>query len=133
MLDQQPVRPLATLTVVADPHQHEAALQPLSFKGKLEVALGESLLGRPVAFRLPVAAVPEHDRAAAILAFGNRAFEVTIVQRVVFHLHGQALVLGIERRSLGHSPGLEDAVEFEAQVIMEPRGVMFLDDKAPAV
>src|SRR5260221_128345 len=108
-------------------------MQPPPFKGKLEVAPGESRLGRPVAFRLPVAPGPEHDRAAAIPAFWERAFEVTIVQRVVFHLHGQTLVLGIERRSLGHSTGLEDAVEFEAQVIMEPRGVMLLDDKAPAV
>ena len=37
---------------------------------------------------------------------------------------------GIERRALGHRPGLEHAVELEAEVVVQPRRVMLLDDEA---
>ncbi len=38
------------------------------------------------AFRLPVAAIPQHHRATAILTLWNRAFEVAIVERVILDL-----------------------------------------------
>ncbi len=133
MLDQQPICALAAVAIIAHPHQHEAAMQPLTFQRKLEITLGERLFGRLVAFRLPVAAIPKHDRTAAILAFRYRTFEVAVVQRMVLDLDSQALVVRIERRSFGHRPGLEDAIEFEPQIIMQPRRVVFLNDEAPAV
>ena len=65
-----------------------------------------------------VAAVPQLDGAAAVLALGDRALEVAIIQRMVFDFHGQALVMRIERRALGHGPGFEYPVEFEAEIIV---------------
>jgi hypothetical protein len=53
-------------------HQDEAALQALALKDEFEVTLLQGFFGRPIPFRFPIAAIPEHDRAAAILAFGDR-------------------------------------------------------------
>ena len=108
-------------------------MQPLALQREFEVALRQRLLGALLSFRLPVAAVPQHDRAAAILAFRDRAFEIAVVERMIFHLDRKALVVRIERRAFGHRPGFEDAVELKPQVVVQPRGVMFLDDEAPAV
>ena len=44
---------------------------------------------------------------------------------MIFHFHGQALVGRIDRRALGDGPGLEDAVQLQAQVIVQmARGVL---------
>ena len=99
---------------------------------ELEIALGQRLLRRLVAFRLPVAAIPQHDRAAAILAFGNGPFEIAIVERMIFHLDGEALVMRVERRAAGHGPGFEDAVEFKPKIVVQSRGVMLLNDETKA-
>src|ERR1051326_730369 len=41
------------------------------------------------AFTHPVGAdVPNHDRAAAVLSGGNGPFESSIIERVIFHMHG---------------------------------------------
>jgi hypothetical protein len=97
-------------------------------QGELQIALLETAFG---IFGFPSAAVPQHDRAAAVLALRNRALEITIVERVVFDLDGQPLVVRIERGPFRHRPGLEDAVEFEPQIVVQPRGVMLLDHEAP--
>ena len=57
-----------------------------------------------VALGQPEAAIPQHDGAAAILALGDRALEVAVVERMVLDLDGEALVVRIERRALGHRP-----------------------------
>jgi len=49
---------------------------------------------------------------------------------VVLDLHREALVGGIERRPLGHGPGLENAVMLEAEVVVQPPGSVLLDDEA---
>ena len=78
---------------------------------------------------LKSAAVPDHHRAGAVVAFGDGALEAAVVQRMVFGLHGQALVGGIERRPLGHGPGYQHAADFEAKVIVQaPRGVLLHDE-----
>ena len=51
--------------------------------------------------------VPELHRAATILALGDGAFEVTIVQRMVLDLDSKTLVMGIKRGTLRHGPGLK--------------------------
>ena len=127
-LDQQPVGALAALAVMAQAHEHPAALQLLADQREFELALAQRLGG--IAVRGPEAAVPQHHRAAAILALGDGAFEVAVVERVVLGLDGKALVLGVEREALGDGPGLEDAIELEAQVIVQARGGVLLDDKA---
>src|SRR5882724_7155530 len=50
---------------------------------------------------------------------------------MVFDLDRQPLVLRIERRPARHCPRFEDAVELEAEIVMQPRCVMLLDHEPP--
>src|SRR3546814_14788538 len=51
---------------------------------------------------------------------------------MVLGAHRETLVGGVGARPLGHRPAFEHAVDFEAEVVMEPRRVMLLDDEAVA-
>src|ERR1700730_1061490 len=106
MFDEQPVRSLssAPIAVIFHPHENPATAQALALQGKFELARFQGLLGRLVASRNPVAAVPELHRAAAVFAFGNRAFEITVIERMIFDLNGEPLVGGIQGGASGHSP-----------------------------
>src|SRR5882757_4190857 len=103
-------------------------MQLLALKGEFEVALLEAALGID---RLPGAAVPELHGAAAILIFRNRAFEIAVVERMILDLDRQPLVVRIERGAARHRPGLEDAVEFEPEIVMQPGRIVLLDHEAP--
>src|SRR5262249_54153032 len=83
-----------------------------------------------VAFGQPVAAVPELHRAAAVLIVGDGAFEVAVVERMILDLDGEPLDRGIDRRALGHGPRLERTIELQAEVVMQARRVVALDDVA---
>src|SRR5664279_2873515 len=83
-----------------------------------------------IAFSNPVATVPQLHRATAILTLGNGTFEIAIVQRMVLDLDRKTLVVRIERGTTRHGPGLEDTVEFEAQVVVQARRGVALDDEA---
>jgi hypothetical protein len=96
VLDQEPVCALAPFPIVGHADQDEAAMQPLALKNKLEIALRQRLLGGPRSIGLPIAAVPQHDRAAAILTLGYRSFEVAVVERMIFDLDRKPLVMGVE-------------------------------------
>ena len=106
-------------------------MQPLALEGEFEVAVGERLLRGFVALRLPIAAIPELNGAAAILALGDGALEIAVVERMILDLDRQALVVRVERGAAGDRPGLEDAIEFQPQVVVKPRRIMLLDDEAP--
>ena len=131
MFDQQPIVALTVArAIVLETHQHPAALQFFSGENEFEFAVAKCLLGIFVTERRPEAAIPQHHRAAAVLAFGNGAFEIAVVEGMVFDFDRQPLVIGIDRRTLGNRPGLEHAVQFEPQIVMQPRRVMFLNDEA---
>ena len=127
VLDQEPVGALAAAAVVAHAHQHPTAVQLFAIKRELQVALLEAGLGS-VGF--PVAAVPELHRAAAILVPGNGAFEIAVIERMVFDFHREPLVVRIERGPAGDRPGLEHAVEFEPEIVVQPGRGMLLDHEA---
>ena len=93
VLDQEPVGALAAVAVAPHPHQNPAALQLVAVQGELQVALLEAALG---VIGFPGAAIPQHDGAAAILAFGNGAFEITVIERVILDLDRQPLVVRID-------------------------------------
>src|ERR1043166_398645 len=48
---------------------------------------------------------------------------------MILDLHGQPLHLRVVRRPLRHRPGEHDALPFEAEVVMEGRSAMLLDDE----
>src|SRR5262245_37973133 len=109
-------------------HQNPGALQFIAAKDEAELALAQRF-GR-ILIASPEATIPQHARAAAIFALRNGAFEITVIERMVFGFHGKALVLGIERGALGHGPRLENAVDLEAQIKVQASRGVFLHDKA---
>ena len=98
-------------------------------KRKFEVALLQHLVG-VAAHRFPCAHVPNHDSARAIVAFGDSAFEIEVGNRMILHLHGEALVGWIERRTFGNSPRFQHAIHFQAEVIVKAGCSMLLHDEA---
>ena len=127
VLDQEPVGALAAIAVMAHPHQHPAAMQLVAMQVEFQVALLEAALG---IFRIPSAAVPQLHRAAAILVLRDRAFEIAVVERMVLDFDRKPLVMRVKRRSSRDGPGLEHAVEFEPQIVMQARCGMLLDHEA---
>ncbi len=104
MLYQQPVGPLAAVSVVFHANKHEAALQAIPVEDEFEVAFLERIFRRHVTLRLPITTVPQHDRATAIFTFRDRAFEIAVIERMVFNFDCQAFVCRIERRTARHGP-----------------------------
>ena len=119
VFDQQPVGASVAPAVVPDLHEHPTTFEPFAGENELEIAGLESVFRTLRSLRRPVTAVPHLHGAAAVLTLRDRAFEIPVVERMIFHLHGQALVGGIDRRALGDGPRFEDAVQFKSQVIVE--------------
>ncbi len=132
MLDQQPGR-LARIGALGA-HQHPGAMHPLPLHDELQFARIEGLADRLEAlFRRPIAPVPQHHRAAAVLALGDGPLEIAVVEGVVLHLHRQPADLGVEGGALGHGPGPEGPAKLQAQVEMQMAGRVLLDDEAQGV
>ena len=119
MLDQEPATLIAPVpTSAADLREHPATVELRSLERELQRA---SSVGRlRVSLGPPGAAVPQHDRARAILACRDGALEAGILERVILHLHRQALVGGIEAWTFGDRPALEGAVELETEIVVQP-------------
>src|SRR5262245_54049058 len=133
VFDQKPVVAAAAvaLAILPHAHQHPAALELLARKGEFQLALAKGLFRfDPIVLRRPEATIPYHDGATAILSLRNRPFKVTIVERMILDLDSQAAIARAKRRSLGDSPGLEDAIHLQPHIVMKPRGGVFLNDKA---
>jgi hypothetical protein len=105
-------------------------MEPLTLELKLEVAGLQRRLRRLSAFGHPVPAVPELNRTAAIFAARDGTFEIAVGKRMIFDFDREAPIFGIEGWASRNSPRLEDPVEFEAQVVMEAPGCVFLDYKS---
>ena len=119
---------LARTTPRAD--QVPAPLQLLAIEFECEVALFVAL--HRIAFWPPKPAIPDHDRAAAIFAFGDDPFEIAIIDGVILDMDGEALFLRIEARPFGHRPALEDAPKFKPEIVMQaPRGMLLNHEAQP--
>src|SRR4029079_518991 len=79
--------------------------------------------------RLVVAAVPDLDRPSAVLALRDLALEVGVVERVVLDVHGQVALALAQRDAPGDGPAGEGAVALEAEVEVQPPGVVALHDE----
>src|SRR5262249_4460064 len=97
---------------------------------ELQFALLQLLFGALVSNRRPEATIPKHHRSAAVLTLRNGAFEISVIERMILDLHRQSLVFRIDRRAARYRPRFEHAVEFEPESVMQPRVIMFLDDKS---
>ena len=106
------------------------AVQLLSFERECQVTFRQALMG--IAFRQPIATIPDHHRTAAILALRNGPFERVVSNRVIFDLDGQPFFSRHEARPARHRPAFHHAVEFETQIVMQARRSMFLNHKGVA-
>src|SRR5438270_1547107 len=104
-----------------------ATLQLLAFEREVEVSLCVTTVR--IAVGHPAAAIPDQHRAAAILAFRNRAFERVVLDRMVFDMHGEPFFAGHEAGPARHRPAFHHAVELEPQIVMQAGGRMLLNDE----
>ncbi len=130
VLDHQPVLALLARAGL-HAHQRPFAPEPLAFEPEDELALLQPRL--EIADRLPEAAVPEHDRATAILAFRDDPLEAAIGEGMVLGPDGKPLLGRVVARPARHSPTLQHTLPFEAEIVVQPRRVMLLDDEGEAV
>ena len=86
-----------------------------------------------IPLQMKSAAVPYHYRSGAIIAFRNFAFEVGVVQRMIFDVHCQALVGVALGRSLGHGPGLQRPVDRQPEIVMQPSCPVLLNHERVAM
>ena len=98
-------------------NEHPASVELFTVEDEFQMAFLQSF--GPIADRLPEAFVPDHHGPAAIFALGNDPLEAAVFDRVIFDLHGQALVAGIEIGALGNCPALQHAVQLKAEVVMK--------------
>ena len=82
--------------------------------------------------RHPHALVPEDDRAGSVVALRNHALELRIVQRMVLHVDGHALVLRVGRWSPGNGPREQHAVKLQPEIPVESGGIVLLHDEEAA-
>src|ERR1039458_5605797 len=88
MLDQEPISAPAAIAVMLHPYQHPFALQLLAKQCKFKVAVGETFSG---VIGKPVTAVPNFHCAATILTLRNRAFEITVIERMILDFNRKPL------------------------------------------
>src|ERR1700731_1765038 len=128
LLDQKPVLAPFTGGLATHPHQGPVAVQFLAVQLEFEHAIGVGR-GRVGILWDPTSTVPQQHRAAAVLPFGNDALEPAIVDRVVLALNCEPLLAGVGARALRDCPTLQDAVELEPKIIVQPACGVLLDDK----
>ena len=71
--------------------------------------------------------IPDDDASGPVLTLGDPPLKVDVVEGVVLGGDGKPLRLGVEGGALGDRPGLEDAPDLEAEVVVEPLRPMLLD------
>ena len=134
VFDQQPrslvFAALAGRSAGSDLDQHEATAQLFAVQRELQLATLQLLRNRQATFPFERAAVPHHHRTSAVLSLGYHPFKPAVIKRMVLSLHGEALIRGIERRTFRHGPRLQRAVNLEAEIVVQPGGVMLLNHEA---
>ena len=80
----------------------------------------EELVGAPI---------PDLDGARAVLALGDLALEVRVLERMVLDVHGEVALARLERDALRHRPARERTVPLEPEVVVEPPRSVPLDDE----
>jgi hypothetical protein len=125
ILDEQPVLPVLA-GLAAHAHQVPDALETLAVQTELQLAGAIARSG--IADGLPRAAVPQHHRAAAVLAGRNDALEAAVLDRVILDVDGEAFRPGLDARALGDGPAFQRAVEFQPEIEVEPARCVLLHD-----
>src|SRR5206468_719404 len=96
--------------------QRPDAAQLVALQLEDELPFGEAALR--VLDREPRSAVPDDDPSRAVVALGDYAFEVRVLERMIFDGDREPLLGGFERRTLRHGPRLEHGAELEPEVVV---------------
>ena len=121
LLDEQP---LVSFAAALHVDQGEIAVELLAVQAEFQVAARQLFGPGGVAQQFERAAVPQHHAARAVVAGRNVAFEIAVLDGVVLDMGGEVLHRGIERRALGHGPGFQHAVDFQPEIVVQPRGIV---------
>jgi hypothetical protein len=129
MLEQQPFVALAAGTSV-NLHQRPLAEHLLSEHAKREFARANRLDGIIAGLdELPRAVVPDDDVAAAVVPGRDHALEGCVIVRMILGHHREAFDRRVVRRPLRNCPRFEHPLHLQTEVVVEVRGVVFLDDE----
>ena len=127
-LDEQPIVMTLVAGIVrpsAHAHQVPVAVQLLAVKLEVQMSLGVTLV-RVVVWR-PRPAIPDCDRAAAVFAGRDGAFERVVFDRMVFDMDRKPLLAGVETGAARHCPAFHHPVQFKPQVVVQSTGSMLLN------
>src|SRR5207245_2505127 len=75
------------------------------------------------------ACVPDNDLAAAIFALGDHTLKRGVIEGMILGHHCQSLFAMCVRWPVRDRPRLEDAIGFQAKVVVEPARGMLLNDE----
>ena len=104
-------------------HERPGPVEPLAVQANGQAAVTLLL------DELVRAVVPDLDRAGAVLALRDLAFEGRVVERVILDVDRERPLAGLERHALWHGPARERAFALEPEVVMEPPRVVALNDE----
>ena len=120
LADQKPVLRVA---VELRRHERPRPVEALAVQPDREAAVALLLdqLVRP--------AVPDLDRAGAVVAGRDLPLEVRVVERMVLDVDGERAPARLERDALRDRPARERAIALEPEVVVEPPSVVPLHDE----
>src|SRR5205807_1130340 len=96
---------------------------------ELEVAARDLRHAALFADQVERPAVPKHDAAAAVLALRDVAFEIAVTDGMVLNHRCEVLHGRIERRAFRDRPRFQRAIDFEAEIVVQPACVMPLNEE----
>src|SRR5205807_9897879 len=93
----------------------------LSFAKGFEWLLSVNIVG---------AAIPNHDRAAAVLPLRNNSLKAFIIDRMIFDFDGEMFFAFLPRQTLWQCPRFQNALHLEAKIVMQAARGVFLNYKS---
>src|SRR5262249_4364684 len=114
LLEQEPL-----LVLLGHPGERPPATKLEAEQLDLHLPLGKVLEWIAFLDRSVPSAIPDDDASGAVVASRNDPFKIGVLDRVVFHMNRETLLLRPHGRALGNGPALEDSVHLKAQVVVE--------------
>src|SRR6185437_6407291 len=108
-------------------HERPRPLEPLAVQPHREAAVALLLE------QLVRAAIPDLDGARAVVPFRDLPLEAPVLEGMVLDMDGEVLLPRLERDAFRHRPRGENTVALEAEVVVEPPGVVPLHDEDRAL
>ena len=84
---------------------------------------------RALADELVRAPVPDVDRPGPVLALGDLALEVRVLERMILDVHGERALAAAQRHAPRQRPARKHAIALEPQVVVQAPRDVTLDDE----